>query len=118
MVAELVLERVAATLNKSPLAVREPMLYKDGDTTHFGMVMEGCQVVPCWESVLKQAGGWQERRAAADEFNSKVCKHMYERGVGIAAAFLERLCRWQQACDERASQKIVAALFWPWSSHN
>lgn len=36
--------------------------------------MERCQVVPCWDAVLKQAGGWQERRAAADEFNSKVCR--------------------------------------------
>jgi hypothetical protein len=35
--------------------------------------MENCQVVPCWQSVLQQAGGWQERRAAADDFNSKVC---------------------------------------------
>jgi hypothetical protein len=34
--------------------------------------MENCQVVPCWESVLRQAGGWQERRAAADEFNKQV----------------------------------------------
>lgn len=38
MVAELVLERVAAVVNQSPLAVREPMLYREGDVTHFGMV--------------------------------------------------------------------------------
>lgn len=38
MVAELVLERVAATVKASPLAVREPLLYRDGDVTHFGMV--------------------------------------------------------------------------------
>ena len=40
MVAELVLERVAATLNLSPLAVREPLLYREGDVTHFGMVSD------------------------------------------------------------------------------
>jgi hypothetical protein len=34
--------------------------------------MENCQVVPCWQSVLQQAGGWEERRAAADVFNRKV----------------------------------------------
>lgn len=38
MVAELVLEHVAATVNISQLAVREPLLYRDGDVTHFGMV--------------------------------------------------------------------------------
>lgn len=38
MVAELVLERVAATVNLSPLAVCEPLLYREGDVTHFGMV--------------------------------------------------------------------------------
>jgi hypothetical protein len=34
--------------------------------------MERCQVVPCWEGVLKQAGGWGPRRAAVDDFNRKV----------------------------------------------
>jgi hypothetical protein len=38
MVAELVLERVAAAVNVSPLDVREPLLYREGDVTHFGMV--------------------------------------------------------------------------------
>jgi hypothetical protein len=38
MVAELVLERVAASVNVSPLDVREPMLYREGAVTHFGMV--------------------------------------------------------------------------------
>jgi CO/xanthine dehydrogenase Mo-binding subunit len=38
MVAEVVMERVAAELRLSPLDVREPALYREGDVTHFGMV--------------------------------------------------------------------------------
>jgi hypothetical protein len=40
MVAELVLERVAASCQLSPLDVREPLLYREGDVTHFGMVSQ------------------------------------------------------------------------------
>jgi Molybdopterin-binding domain of aldehyde dehydrogenase len=38
MVAELVMDRVAATLGVCPIKLRARHLYKDGDVTHFGMV--------------------------------------------------------------------------------
>eukprot|EP00879_Flechtneria_rotunda_P007117 GHRR01007469.1.p1 GENE.GHRR01007469.1~~GHRR01007469.1.p1 ORF type:complete len:682 (+),score=243.05 GHRR01007469.1:3597-5642(+) len=71
MVAELVMERIAAHLGLDPIAQRRPHLYREGETTHFGMVMEGCQVVPCWEGVQQQAGGWQQRRADVQQFNKQ-----------------------------------------------
>jgi xanthine dehydrogenase molybdopterin-binding subunit B len=40
--AEMVMERVTRHLNKSPLEVRQPHLYKEGDVTHFGMVSSIC----------------------------------------------------------------------------
>uniref|UniRef100_A0A383W3H7 xanthine dehydrogenase n=1 Tax=Tetradesmus obliquus TaxID=3088 RepID=A0A383W3H7_TETOB len=69
--AEMVMERVARHLSKCPLLVRQPHLYKEGDVTHFGMVMEGCQVIPCWEGAIESAGGWQQRREAVDAFNQQ-----------------------------------------------
>lgn len=38
MVAELVLERVSRHLGKDSLSLRQPMLYREGDMTHFGQV--------------------------------------------------------------------------------
>ncbi|WIA42814.1 hypothetical protein OEZ86_008746 [Tetradesmus obliquus] len=69
--AEMVMERVSRHLGKCPLLVRQPHLYKEGDVTHFGMVMEGCQVIPCWEGAIQSAGGWQQRREAVDAFNQQ-----------------------------------------------
>eukprot|EP00775_Hariotina_reticulata_P012370 gene12370-12505_t len=65
MVAELIMERISKHLGqKDSLALRQPMLYKDGDTTHFGM-----------------AGGWEARRAAVDDFN---CKNRWrKRGLAL-----------------------------------
>lgn len=34
--------------------------------------MEQCHIVACWDEVQKQAGGWEARRAAVDDFNKQV----------------------------------------------
>ena len=46
MVAEVVMDHLARTVGKSSAAMRELNLYKEGDTTHFGQSLEGCQVHP------------------------------------------------------------------------
>ncbi|KAF8057662.1 XDH1 [Scenedesmus sp. PABB004] len=71
MVAETVMERVAAHLGRDSVAMRAPALYVDGDVTHFGMVIENSQVVACWDAVQRQAGGWAARRAEVDAFNAQ-----------------------------------------------
>ena len=51
MVTENWIDQIARTLGISPEAVREANLYDEKDVTHFGQVLDGCQVRPCWEYV-------------------------------------------------------------------
>ena len=44
MVAEMWIDQVARTVGRAPEAVRALNFYCEGDTTHFGQVLEGCQV--------------------------------------------------------------------------
>lgn len=44
MIAETYMDHISRALGKPPAAVRELNLYKEGDSTHFGQVLEGCQV--------------------------------------------------------------------------
>lgn len=46
MIAETYMDHVARAVGKPPAAVRELNLYKEGEKTHFGQVLEGCQVRP------------------------------------------------------------------------
>jgi len=43
MVAEMWVDHIARTLGRPPEAIRELNFYREGDTTHFGQVLEGCQ---------------------------------------------------------------------------
>jgi xanthine dehydrogenase/oxidase len=81
MAAEVVMERVSRHLGLSSLTVRQPHLYREADTTHFGMVMENCQVLACWDEVQQQAGGWDTRRAAVDAFNKQ--NRWRKRGLAL-----------------------------------
>lgn len=44
IVAEMWVDHIARTLGQPPEAVRDLNFYREGDTTHFGQVLEGCQV--------------------------------------------------------------------------
>ena len=44
MIAETYMDHVARAVGKPPAAVRELNMYKEGDRTHFGQLLEGCQV--------------------------------------------------------------------------
>lgn len=69
-------------------------------------VMENCQVVPCWEGVLQQSGTWQQRRAAADEFNKKVgllvavAVRNHSKEVGTLSLTTASHCHWGQECTK------------------
>jgi hypothetical protein len=55
MVAEMWVDHIARTLGRPPEAVRELNFYREGDTTHFGQVLEGCQAR--WRPPFRSAGG-------------------------------------------------------------
>ena len=63
LVTEMWLDRVARTVGKPLQAVRELNLYSEGDKTHYGQVLNGCQVSgspPCgwWVPGLLCASAW------------------------------------------------------------
>ena len=52
---EMWLDRVARTVGKPLQAVRELNLYSEGDRTHYGQVLNGCQVGSSWLVVSRLA---------------------------------------------------------------
>lgn len=48
MVTEHWIDQIARTLGVTPEAVREANMYDENDVTHYGQVLDGCQVRPCW----------------------------------------------------------------------
>ena len=81
VVAEAIMDRVAATLGMLPERVREINFYSEGDLTPYGMKLEGFQGKACWDAAILSAGGLEARRAAAATFNAT---HRF-RKRGIAA---------------------------------
>lgn len=51
IVAEMWVDHIARTLGQPPEAVRALNFYREGDATHFGQVLEGCQVAPVCRSL-------------------------------------------------------------------
>ena len=51
MVAEMWMDRIARTVGRSPEEVRALNMYREGDKTHYGQVLDGCQLRPCWDHV-------------------------------------------------------------------
>ena len=43
MVAELLMDHLARTHGKDAAEMRELNMYKEGDTTHFKQILDGCQ---------------------------------------------------------------------------
>ena len=46
MVAEVIMDHLACATGKSGAEIRDLNMYKEGETTHFGQILDGCQVVP------------------------------------------------------------------------
>ena len=44
MVAEVIMDHLARTCGKSAAELRSLNMYKEGETTHFGQALDGCQV--------------------------------------------------------------------------
>jgi xanthine dehydrogenase molybdopterin-binding subunit B len=56
MVTEMWIDRIARELGMTPRAVRRVNMYDEGDATHYGQVLDGCQVKPCFEQVRASTG--------------------------------------------------------------
>jgi xanthine dehydrogenase large subunit len=81
LVVEDALDRVARTLGLPPEVVRERNLYREGDTTHYGMrVKDAGRIGRIW-SELKESSDFEARREAVDAFNRS--QPHRKRGIAI-----------------------------------
>lgn len=46
MVAEVIMDHLGHTVGKGAAEIRSLNMYKEGETTHFGQKLDGCQVPP------------------------------------------------------------------------
>lgn len=51
MITEHWIDQIARTLKVTPEEVREANMYEEKDATHYGQILDGCQVRPCWDHV-------------------------------------------------------------------
>ncbi|XP_076033762.1 xanthine dehydrogenase rosy [Oratosquilla oratoria] len=68
LACEDMMARIAATLDLSPLQVRERNMYKTGDLTHFNQELTSFTGRRCWDQVLSQSN-YHTRRQSVDQFN-------------------------------------------------
>jgi xanthine dehydrogenase/oxidase len=81
MVTEDIIDAIARGLRKCPDDIRDINLYApEGDVTHFGQLLEGCQVRACWDTVVNSSD-YTARKAQVEAFNKQ---HRYrKRGMAL-----------------------------------
>lgn len=78
LVMEMILEKVAAQVGKTPVEIREMNFYKVGEKTHYGQALDNARHLDCWTQVIENSE-YHRRRLAVDEFN-KTSK-LRKRGI-------------------------------------
>ena len=67
---ERILDHVAAVRDLDPITVRQVNFYKDGQTTHYGQIVEGFHIPAMTDALLERAD-YAARRSQVDDFNAK-----------------------------------------------
>jgi xanthine dehydrogenase/oxidase len=80
MMMENIMDKIAYTLHKDPVAVRGLNLIKDGQETVYGVTKEDCHMEECWKTLL-ETSCYYERRQQVDEFNKE--NQWVKRGLAI-----------------------------------
>ena len=80
LVNENALTAVATFLGKDPAEVREINLFKSGDTTHYGHLIDNDCLRQCWDGCLKQSN-YFEARQEISKFNAE--NKWKKRGISI-----------------------------------
>lgn len=68
MVMEQIVASVASHLKLPPETVQEKNMYKEGDYTPYGMMLNDCTIKKCWEQ-LKKTSSFECRKASVEKFN-------------------------------------------------
>ncbi|GAB5367188.1 hypothetical protein AAMO2058_001208200, partial [Amorphochlora amoebiformis] len=78
--AEAAIDHVARALGMSAHKIREINLYKEGQKTHFGQVLENCTIKRAWEECMKRSE-FKKKIQEAKRFNAK--NRWKKRGVSL-----------------------------------
>ncbi|KAK9866817.1 hypothetical protein WJX84_005780, partial [Apatococcus fuscideae] len=78
--AEMWMDHVAGVLKRPTEQIRELNMFHENEETHFGQVLDACQVRSCWDSVITQAQV-AERQKAIQEFNKE--NRWRKRGLAV-----------------------------------
>ncbi|XP_052058893.1 xanthine dehydrogenase/oxidase-like isoform X1 [Mytilus californianus] len=96
LVAETFIDEVATYLNFCPSRVRKLNMYNEGDLTHFGQVIEQCNIKKCWEE-CKDRSEFIKRKRDVEIFNSEnrwkkrgICMIPTKFGIAFTATFLNQ----------------------------
>ena len=78
LLAEMWVERLADTAGMPVEQFREINMVREGDVTHYGMKLVGCEARACWD---KLSGNLSARRWEADAFNAS--NRWRKRGIAL-----------------------------------
>ena len=68
MIMEQIMSRVATCLELSPESVREINMYREGDCTPYGKILNQCTIRRCWSEV-KETSSFGSRKNEVKKFN-------------------------------------------------
>ncbi|XP_052242634.1 xanthine dehydrogenase/oxidase-like [Dreissena polymorpha] len=95
-IMEDIIFNVACNLRLSQETIREVNLYREGDMTPYGMLLENCTVRDLWDQCMKQSG-FVTRLKAVEEFNRNnqwrkrgISMTTEKFGVGLPPLFLNQ----------------------------
>lgn len=79
-IAEYLIDDIARKVQKDPLDVRKINLYKNGDSTHYGQVIENYDMLDIIET-LEQDCDYRKRRQSIHKFNKE--HHYIKKGIAL-----------------------------------
>lgn len=80
MFTENIFDQISDKINMDPVRLREINMYKEGDQTHYGQVLEYCTVPRCW-SECKESSDYSRRRLEVEAFNKE--NRWKKRGLSL-----------------------------------
>ncbi|EFN53303.1 hypothetical protein CHLNCDRAFT_136969 [Chlorella variabilis] len=80
VVMEDIIDRVACAVGRPVEEVKKLNMYKEGEVTHFGQKLVGCQAEACWQEVW-DSSEYSARREAVAQYNA--AHRFRKRGLAI-----------------------------------
>ena len=80
LLTEMMVDRIASHVGKPVEVVRELNMYREGEKTHYGQVLEDCHARRCWQEVMANSD-YCTRKSGVEAYN---LEHRWrKRGLAI-----------------------------------